>query len=44
MWIDGVALAPNQYYTELTAPDTATVHTDATPLYHGAFVGLEFCR
>ena len=44
MWIDGVALAPNQFYSELLTADTATVHTEATPLYHGAFVGVEVCR
>lgn len=41
MLIDGVALAPNQFYTQLLTPNTANVHTDATPFYHGAFLGLE---
>jgi len=44
MWIDGVALAPNQFYTTVVSPNTATVHTNATPFYHGAFVGVELRR
>ena len=48
LWIDGVALAPDQI--AVSAPETGfgtdSIHsmmsTSGSPFYHGAFVGLEF--
>lgn len=41
LWIEGVALAPEQFdNTDLTG-GTATVDVGGSPFYHGAFVALE---
>ncbi len=48
LWIDGVALAPDQIAVSnpdiVPAHSYATVSTSGSPFYHGAFVGLEFQR
>lgn len=43
MWIDGVALAPNQISTTnvLSSPPTATLDFEGSSFYHGCHVGLE---
>jgi hypothetical protein len=42
LWIDGVALAPDQLATTNIATGVATVDTDSTLFYHGFNVGLEY--
>jgi hypothetical protein len=44
LWIDGAALATNQVAVSNPLAGTATVDTNATAFYHGAFVDLEFRR
>jgi hypothetical protein len=44
LWVDGAALATNQVAVSNPLAGTATVDTNATAFYHGAFVGLEFRR
>jgi hypothetical protein len=42
MWIDGVALAPEQIpVTDLTAPGSVVLDASGSVFYHGATVGLE---
>jgi len=44
MWLEGVALAPEQWdNTDLTG-GTATLDDEGSPLYHGAFAGVEIRR
>jgi hypothetical protein len=43
LWIDGVALAPDQMAVSDLVARTATVETSSL-FYHGAFVGLEISR
>ena len=41
MWLDGLALAPEQIpITSLVAPGSAGVNTQGELLFHGATVGL----
>lgn len=42
LWIDGVALAPDQLATTNIATGVATVDTSSTLFYHGFNVGLEY--
>ena len=43
MWLDGVALAPQQLSrTSLRAPGSASIDTSSTLFMHGATVGLEY--
>jgi hypothetical protein len=44
LWIDGVALAPDQIAVSDPGHGRATVCTSAAPFYQGAFVGLEWQR
>lgn len=47
MWVDAVALASNQDPGLIQGgmfPQPSTMNTDGCPLYHGAFVGVEFTR
>ena len=42
LWIDGIALAPEQLETTNIATGDAIVNTDGDLFYHGANVGLEY--
>jgi hypothetical protein len=44
LWLEGVALAPDQFRSTDLAAETASVDTTGSPFYHGAFVALEFMR
>lgn len=44
LWMEGVALAPDQVPGVNLTTNEATVQTDGSPFYHGAFLGLELRR
>jgi hypothetical protein len=44
LWMEGVALASDQVAASDPSGGTASVATNGSPFYHGAFVGLEFRR
>lgn len=43
LWLDDVALAPDQLVVN-PDPDSAAIHSDGSPTYHGAMVGLMYAR
>ena len=44
MWLEGVALAPEQVPVSDPANRLATVDTSGSPLYHGVVISLEYTR
>jgi hypothetical protein len=41
MWVDGAALASNQF-SDTNLVDGTGINTSGTVLYHGIFTGLEY--
>jgi len=44
MWLEGVAVAPDQVGVSDPASGVATVDTGGSPLYHGVVISLEYSR
>jgi hypothetical protein len=42
LWIDGLALAPQQLSVTNSADNSATVHTASSVFFHGAFATIEY--